>query len=256
MRTLTDYSQIPHGDMPGDKICINDTHLNKADLIYPRLANLIGALRSAKPEQKLVIGVCGGSGVGKSETASLLGWMLREDGLPAYILSGDNYPHRIPAENDAERLRVYEEGGEAALRAYLGSEAEADYPQLNQIIRSFKAGAPLIRLKRMGRTKEEIWYDEVGMEENQILIIEWTHASSDLLEGVDILILLNSTPEETLEHRRKRNRDGAVDSPFTTLVLKIEQEQLIAEAHKADLIVAKDGTILSYEEFTDIMSVK
>jgi alpha-galactosidase len=256
MKQLQDYSQIPHGDMPGDKICINDTHVAKANLIYPQLLDEIRALRADAPARKLVIGVCGGSGVGKSETASLLGWLLIEDGMPAYILSGDNYPHRIPVENDAERRRVYEAGGEAALRAYLGSQAEEDYEQLNKIIESFKAGDPIVRLKRMGRTPDELWYDDVDMSETQFMIIEWTHANSDLLRGVDITVLLNSTPEETLAHRRKRARDGAVDSPFTMLVLKIEQEQLMTEAHKAKIIVTKDGRIIPYEEYCRVMGIQ
>lgn len=255
MNIPENYEQIPHGDMPGDKVCITPKHIEKATTIYPRLQEEMRAV-AAPASGKLVIGVCGGSGVGKSETASLLGWMLTQDGIPAYILSGDNYPYRIPAENDAERQRVYEAGGEAALRSYLGTKEEADYDQLNEIIRSFKAGDSTVRLKRMGRTPEELWYDDVDMSDKQVLIIEWTHASSELLKGVDIVILLNSTPEETLEHRRKRARDGAVDSPFTMLVLKIEQEQLMAEASRAKIILTKDGRIISYEEYCQIMNIK
>ena len=62
-------------------------------------------------------------------------------------------------------------------------------------------------------------YEEVDFSEKDILIIEWTHGNSKNYTGVDIPVLLNSTPKETLAHRRSRNRDGAVDSPFTTLVL-------------------------------------
>ena len=66
-------------------------------------------------------------------------------------------------------------------------------------------------------------------------------------------MLLNRTPQETREHRRARNRDGAVDSPFTTLVLVLEQEMLAAQAHKAKIIVSKAGRLLSYEEYTEMM---
>ena len=44
----------------------------------------------------------------------------------------------------------------------------------------------------------------------------------DRYEGVDIPVLLNSTPAETLAHRQARNRDGRADSPFTTMVLELE----------------------------------
>jgi alpha-galactosidase len=75
----------------------------------------------------------------------------------------------------------------------------------------------------------------------KVLIIEWTHGNSDFFEGVDIPVLLNSTPEETLEHRKSRNRDGGADSPFTTMVLEIEQQMLASQAGKAKLIMSKSG---------------
>lgn len=55
----------------------------------------------------MVITVCGGSGVGKSEIASLLAHYFENMGVGCYTLSGDNYPHRIPVYNDAERLRIF-----------------------------------------------------------------------------------------------------------------------------------------------------
>ena len=61
--------------------------------------------------------------------------------------------------------------------------------------------------------------------------------------------MLNSTPQETLEHRRTRNRDGAVDSPFTMMVLELEQELLKRQAYKAKMIVSKKGELLTYEEY-------
>lgn len=70
-----------------------------------------------------------------------------------------------------------------------------------------------------------------------------------VLSRVDIPILLNSTPQETLEHRRTRNRDGAVDSPFTMMVLELEQELLKRQAYKAKMIVSKKGELLTYEEY-------
>ena len=107
----------------------------------------------------------------------------------------------------------------------------------------------------MGRKKEELWFENVDFSNCQVLILEWTHGNSDHLTQVDIPILLNSTPQETLEHRRKRNRDKGVDSPFTTMVLELEQQQLVRQAHKAKIIVAKSGNLMTYEEFCDLMGV-
>jgi alpha-galactosidase len=70
---------------------------------------------------------------------------------------------------------------------------------------------------------------------------------------VDIPVLLNSTPEETLAHRRSRNRDGKIDSPFTMRVLEIEQQMLHSQANKAKIIISKQGELLTYDEYKALM---
>ena len=254
MVDLKKYENIPHGDMPGDKICIGEDHVKKAELIFPKLKEEIKTLEDAG-RKKIVVCVCGGSGVGKSEIASLLSYMMTEDGRKSYVMSGDNYPHRIPSENDAMREKRYEEGGEASLKAYLGSQDEIDFEKVDGILKNFKEGAESVSLKRMGRTPDELWYDDVDFSETEILFIEWTHGNSDHLSQVDVPILLNSTPEETLAHRRARNRDGAVDSPFVMMVLNLEQEMLKSQAHKAKIIVSKSGELLSYDDYKKIMDM-
>lgn len=290
---------IPHGDMPGDKVKIEDGHIVKANALFPKLLEEIVPVLEANPNHKAVITVCGGSGVGKSEIASLLSYYFRAIGVGSYTLSGDNYPHRIPKYNDAERLRVFREsairamvkekllskerfdvihefqlagddanhahiqeyawyetylrGGNEGLKGYLGTSNETDFDEVSSIVKAFKESAEKIWLKRMGREDTELWYEEVDFSDTNILIIEWTHGNSDYYQGVDVPILLNSTPQETLAHRRARNRDGAIDSPFTTLVLEIEQGMLESQAHKAKFIVSKAGELLTYEQYKKSM---
>ena len=281
--------EIPHGDMPGDKVCIGEEHIQKAKTIFPELCRLIGDRGGART----VVAVCGGSGVGKSEIASVLAYYLNDCGIGAYVLSGDNYPRRIPRDNDLERVRVYRVGGlrglvaaglisgpvmrelralweqdrdadpagdcawlqvyqragRRALTGYLGTPAETDFDEVSGILADFHQGVREICLKRMGRETTELWYDRVDLSGTQVLIVEWTHGNSDELEGVDIPVLLNSTPAETLAHRRARNRDGKTDSAFTTMVLEIEQQKLEAQAHKARIILSKQGELLTYAEY-------
>lgn len=291
---VEDYSDIPTGDMPGDSIQIGQGHVDKAGRIFPRLLELLTPILDAGPHHRAIIAVHGGSGVGKSEIGSVLGELLRRQGIGAYVMSGDNYPRRIPAANDAERLRrfrtggvrglvasgefegtkdqlatlqstdrdadpsavaehpwlaTYQRAGRRALAAYLGTSEEIDFDEVNGIFAAFKNGAPAIPLKRMGRTEGDLWYDNVDLSTTQILIVEWTHGNNDLLTGVDVPILLNSTPEETLAHRRARARDGATDSPFTMMVLALEQAKLHSQAHKAKIIVSKSGELLDYAEY-------
>lgn len=292
-------AKIPHGDMPGDKVEIYEGHIAKAKIIFPELLKQLAAVLKDQSNQKAVIAVCGGSGVGKSGTASLLSYYFSQMGIGSYTLSGDNYPHKIPKYNDAERLHVFresalkgmiEEGtftkerfaviwefqkngddankvhaaeydwyesylrnGRKGLEGYLGTANEIDFGEVERILTQFKNGADKIWLKRLGREDTELWYEEVDFSQVQVLVIEWTHGNSDYYKGVDVPILLNSTPQETLEYRRARNRDGAVDSPFTTMVLEIEQGMLEAQTHKAKIIVSKNGELLSYDTYCKVM---
>ncbi len=297
--TIEDLGAIPTGDMPGDKVQIGDGHVAKATIAFPRLWEVLRPILAASPHQRAVIAVHGGSGVGKSEIGSLLAHYLRANGIGAYVMSGDNYPRRIPRDNDAERLRTfrtagtrglvdagvyddsvratlsdlqnadrdadpaltvehpwlaaYQRAGRAALDAYLGTTNEIDFDEVSGILAKFHDGATSLNLKRMGRELGELWYESVDVSSVQVLVVEWTHGNSDFLRGVDIPLLLNSTPEETLAHRRSRARDGATDSPFTTMVLALEQAKLAAQAHKATVIVSKSGEVIDYDAYLESM---
>jgi alpha-galactosidase len=292
MPEFNDYKEIKTGDMPGDKVEINESHIEKSKVILETLENLL-------ENKKTVISVHGGSGVGKSETASVLGHILNHNGIKTYILSGDNYPRRIPMFNDAERIRVFREtglkglvasgdytkeardvifelrkeeedlnmelvekypfletyinAGKEGLRNYLGTRSEIDFDEINSKISEFKNGNESILLKRMGRTDEELWYDAVDFSDIDVLIIEWTHGNNANLEGVDVPVLLNSTPEETLAHRASRNRDGKVDSPFVKIVLEIEQKKIFDQSKSVKIIITKSGELISYDEYLKLM---
>ena len=279
-------AEIPHGDMPGDKVCIGDEHIRKASVIFPAL---LRELRKTGRE-KAVVAVFGGSGVGKSEIASVLGAYLRAAGIGSYVMSGDNYPRRIPMYNDAERLSVfraaglkalaasgqyddtvqaalaalwesgadadpaaaaerpwlgvYQQAGRAALAAYLGTPLEQDYDEVNAILAAFRAGQSPVWLKRMGRTEDARWYSAVDFSGVDVLLLEWTHGGNEHLDGVDVRVLLHSTPEETRAHRRARARDGNTDSPFTTMVLEIEQAELERAIPRVQIMVSKAGELM------------
>lgn len=149
--------------------------------------------------------------------------------------------------------RFYIEAGKQGLKQYLGTNNEIAFDEVNAIIHAFKDGASEIWLKRMGRTSSELWYDKTDFSNINVLVIEWTHGNSDYLKGIDIPVFLNSTPQETLEYRKKRARDKNIESPFTTMVLGIEQKLLYSQAHKAKIILSKTGKILTYNEYKELM---
>lgn len=287
------------GDMPGDKVNIVEGHIRKANALFPVLMEKIGQVAVQHKREKIVVSICGGSGVGKTGVASVLAYYLKDMGIGSYTMSGDNYPRRIPMINDAERLHIFRESairgmarddvltkerylqirqfqlneddanpkhlgeydwykwylkyGRKGLEDYLATPNEIDFEEVSQILSDFHNGKNEIWFKRLGRDATELWYEKKDMSEVRVLILEWTHGNSDCLKGVDIPVLLNSTPQETLENRKKRNRDSGADSPFTAMVLEIEQNLLTKQAEKALFIMANDGTLLSYEQYRTIM---
>ena len=291
---IDDLNRIPKGDMPGDKIHIESDHIKKAEKIFPILIEKLIEILNNTISSRAVISIYGGSGVGKSEIGALIAYYFKCFGIGSYVLSGDNYPHRIPEQNDIERLRcyrteavkglvkknlytadikdiltrlwtdesdfnknlipeypwlsVYQDAGYAGLSDYLAGDKEIDFHELNYVIQRFKSGKNRLFLKRLGRKASEYWYDEIDLSDVRILLIEWTHGNNPALEGVDIPVFLNSTPEETLKHRLQRSRDGNTDSPLISTVLQIEHQKLMQQVRSAGIIITKSGEIVNSDE--------
>ena len=256
-----------------------------------RLFPLILEKTEERKEKKTIISVSVGSGVGKTGMAFLLQNMFEKQGKKSLIISGDNYPHRIPMYNDAERiarfrmsglngliterlytdkvkekllelqkagrdaeeqedmqwLSIYQKYGDKALTDYLGTDQELDYEAVSNLLMQFHGGTSQLLLRHMGRTPDDIWYGRRDVSDTDILILEWTHGNSAYLQGVDVSVVLISTPEETLENRKKRNRDTAIDSPFVARVLRIEQKKINDGLGRADIIQDMHGRI--YKEW-------
>ena len=66
------------------------------------------------------------------------------------------------------------------------------------------------------------------------------------MSGVDVPVYIDSIPEDTLDRRRKRNRDKNTGSELIRNVLNVEQEKLVQQAKSAKIIVNRDGGI--YEQ--------
>lgn len=271
-----------------------DNLTEKSIKIYNQLPKLI----ELKSNSKTVISIYGGSGVGKTTISSILNYIFEKNGINSYIITGDNYPRRIPIENDAERIRVYREygikglvksknydeeilntlkdlqkedldfdlelakkykwleiyqsNGQVGLENYLGTDKEIDFSEISNAITEFKEKKENILIRNLGKTEDSLFYENVNFKNIDILIVEWTHGNNELLKGIDLPVYLVSTPKETLEWRKKRNKDTGIGNPFTNQVLEIEQTKLNKQAKNAKLIVSQKGNILTSEELYDL----
>ena len=196
--------------------------------------------------ERVVVSIYGGSGSGKTTMATALQQYFLNDGVGCYLLSGDDYPHRIPKRNDEERMRVYKTAGEEGLRGYLGTPQEIDFNRINEVLAAFHEGNDQITLKHMGREDGDISYEETDFSGISVMLLEWTHGGSEYVNGVDLSIFLESSPEETKARRIRRNRDENAASPFICRVVELEQEKLDMQREHAGLIVGKDGDV--YEQ--------
>lgn len=227
--------------------------LDEAKKLYDEIKKVCGNLKlseadtaDSSSDKRIVISIYGGSGSGKTTIAAALQQYFLNDNTACYVLTGDNYPHRIPMRNDEERLNVYNESGEDGLRGYLGTPEEIDFDRINKELSEFKAGKDIIEIKHMGREDGDISYDETDFTGIKVLILEWTHGGSEYLKGVDIPVFLESSPEETKARRIKRGRDENAASPFICRVVELEQEKLDLQGKNARIVVGKDGKV--YEQ--------
>jgi alpha-galactosidase len=165
----------------------------------------------------------------------------------AYVISCDNYPHRPPRDNDANRVKLHETGGEAALQDYLGTQNEIDFARLGQLIADFKAGEPQLSLRIMDAKNHVVHEDPKVLDVSPIQVIVLEGTWSNLVPNVDARIFLDTNFEETRAHREKRARDPM--SPFTEMVLNIEQGKLNEIRERANFVINLDGEIRSGANF-------
>ena len=102
--TLMPLENVQGGDMPGDTVHISAPVCRRVEKLLPHLVTKLEEKYGTDIPAKLVIAVSGGSGSGKTSGAAALREALAMVGLKGYVLSGDNYPRRIPQHNDEERL--------------------------------------------------------------------------------------------------------------------------------------------------------
>lgn len=206
--------------------------------------NLIKASRAFNlldqviPENdRIVIGVSGPPGSGKSQFSALLASYFAEAGHSSYIVSVDNYYHLTTHENAARRSALFREGG-SALKEYLGSQDEVDLERIEGIVSDFKAGAESVCLRKLDLVQGVVIEEQqsVSCEGIQVLIVEGTW--SLLLDSLDIYTYVMSRPDLTLQRRIKRGREAITQE--LERIIAYEQQKLEQLHPSADLVIYDD----------------
>ena len=187
-----------------------------------RLCDLEGAC----PEKRLVIGVAGETGSGKSATAVALARELTELDVPSGVLHQDDYFLRPPRVNHAHRERDL---------AHVGPH-EVNLALMARHVAEFRAGRAVDDAPLVDYPNDRFLTRRLDWAPLAVLVVEGTYVL--MLDDLDVRVFIEATHEDTAERRRARNRD--VDAPFVRDVLRIEHEIIARQAAVAHLVVDRE----------------
>ena len=206
-----------------------------AAALVQRIAMLADLTDAAAGGRRLVVGVAGESGSGKSVTAVSLARALDARGVATGVLHQDDYFLRPPRVNHAQRERD------------LGAVGphEVNLALLQRHVTDFRAGravdAPLVDYPTDSFVTRRLDFAPLAA-----LVVEGTYVLM-LDDGgarvLDVRVFLEATHDDTAERRRARNRD--IDAPFVQDVLRIEHAIIARQAAVAHLVVDRDFGVRS-----------
>jgi len=240
--------------MRGDVLIIEDYHIKAAKGI---VQHLIGDIKSTK--RRYIITIGGESGSGKSEMGKAIQDELEAAGIKAVILGQDDYFVLPPRSNDAAGIKAVILGQDDYFvlpprsndlkrrenSKWLGPHVEVKMKNLEKNIINALKGVKTIKKPLIDYEKNEILEEIVDLEGVGVLIAEGTYTS--LLRNVDRRIFIDRNFEDTLAHRRKRERGEEVGDPFIERILETEHKIIAGHKHLADILITKDYGVVFQE---------
>lgn len=201
-----------------------------SSVLAGELFALLQVRMSTQPADRLVIGIAGESGSGKTSTATSLAHVCNAEGLQTAVLNLDNYfllPPRTNHEQRNESLR------------HVGPH-EVNLTLLASHIAAFRHGVSVIA-PLVDYPANQFVTQRFDFAHTQLLIVEGTYALA--LADLDWRIFHLATHEHSEERRRRRNRD--IDAPIITQILAIEHTLVAPYAAAADVLVDSHFRVVS-----------
>lgn len=175
--------------------------------------------------RRLVVGVAGESGSGKSTAATQLAERLNARGVPTAFINQDNYFLRPPRTNHAFRLQDLAHVGPHEVQMALIAEHLLAFRE-GRTVSAPEVNYPANRFDTVSR-------DFAGL---QVLIVEGTYVL--MLDDLDVRVFLEATHLDTHERRMARNRD--IWEPIIDTILDIEHRLIAPQADRAHWLIDRD----------------
>ena len=210
---------------------MNGEQLKISDSFYTLSNMLIGNIELKFPDfstSRLVMGIGGESGSGKTVTATCLRDTLKSHHINAQVLHMDGYFHLPPADNHQQRLTGMEHVG----------PHEVNLALLDEHITAFR-GQGTVNVPLTDFHNNQFLYETVDFSSVSVLIVEGTYVLN--LAELDYRVFIGRTYHQTFMDRMARGREGF--DPFVEQVLEIEHSIIRKYADIADIIVNENFTI-------------
>lgn len=205
--------------MLGDVLLITEKHQKAGEIIIEQI------LASQKP--KMMIGISGESGSGKSELAHVIAKGLRKHGIFAKPIHIDNYYRILPLL----RTEWRKENGIQNVVGY----SEYDWDTINRNIAEFKDGkistGPCVDLVTEQVDQLTTDYSTVDM-----IVVDGLYAIKT--EGLDLNIFIELTYHETKKAQVVRGKEP--QNEYRMAVLEQEHQMVQALKPKADILITME----------------
>ena len=213
--------------MIGEKITLIDNYFDLSGQLINHLQK-----ESLLDGHKVVIGICGESGSGKSVTARCLQIELQKINVQSFILHQDNYYKLPPSENHNRRKLDLNWVGQ--------NEVQMDLMQ--EHISRFKTGSDQIEVPVVNYATSSFSNSIVDLNAVPVLLVEGVYSFA--LSSLDFKVFLERTYQETAKNRKMRNREKY--DPFVEAVLKVEHEIVSRYRELTDVVITKDYSLKQF----------
>ncbi len=206
--------------MKGDILILDENHRKAGKQIVERI---IGEIQK---QETYTISVAGESGAGKSEIAQAIADELAKENIQSFIFGQDDYFKLPPKSNARQReLDISWVGDHEVRLDFLAEHIRKAREKKANFIK------PLVDFDA-----DVIGTEEVDTSHYQVFIAEGTYTT--LLEGIDTKIFIDRNKMDTVESRKKRNREK--QDAFLDEILTIEHRIISQHKSLADIIINKN----------------